>query len=187
MNASRDECSQADANRQQRAQEANDGETEMQIALASVGGDQRALFLEHELGVCGLRTGIFEANERGKRLRGELSDVPGASMRLAQLEGRLADTDLSLRPSEESGPRSAQELQAFEEHRFRQVQDLGMQLSRAAAIASMAPPASELAVQAARSETERYRWQLDAEEAVHLKIRLRPSNWCSSSRTNFGR
>lgn len=131
IEAIQDECSQAEAHRQQLVQEAKNHETEMQIALAAVGGGQRALVSEHELRVCGLQTEIFEANGREKRLRGELSDVSETSMRLAQLEGRLVDTELSLRASEEGRLTSAQELRASEEHRLRQVEDMRRKLPAA--------------------------------------------------------
>lgn len=88
-------------------------------------------------------------------------------MCFVQLEGRLAETELSLRASEEDRARCAQELRASEEQRFRQAQDVGTKLSRAEAGAATAPSTSELAVQAARFEAERFRWQLEAEDAHH--------------------
>lgn len=51
----------------------------MQIALAAADCDQRALISEHELRVCGLRTEIFEANEREKRLKPELGQSASTS------------------------------------------------------------------------------------------------------------
>lgn len=69
MEAIQDECPQAEASKQQLVRAAKARESEMQIALAAVGGDQLALISEHEFRVCGLRTEICEANEREKGLR----------------------------------------------------------------------------------------------------------------------
>lgn len=91
----------------------------MQKALASVGGDDRALISEHEIRVCALRTEIFEAGEHEKLLDGEWCDAPETSLRFAQLEGRLDDTELNLRAWEEGRLGNAQKLRASE-HRLRQ-------------------------------------------------------------------
>lgn len=74
-----DECLQAEAKSQQIVQEAKDRDSEMQIALAAVGGGQRALISEHDLCVCGLRTEMSEANECVKRLRSELNESASTS------------------------------------------------------------------------------------------------------------
>lgn len=164
---------QAEAVRQQVVLEASDRDSEMKAALAAVGGDQRTLISEHELRVCGLRTKIFEAKGARKRMNSELNDSTTNSLRLAQLDGRVAEADRSLRESEEARTHYALELRASEEQKFRQVESLTAKLMKAEAEAAAAPSTSELAVQASRFEAEKLRWQINAEEMHHSEDNYR--------------
>lgn len=56
----------------------------MQTALASVGGESRALTSNHEIKVCALRIEPFEAGERERQLRSELHEIPETIAKLCR-------------------------------------------------------------------------------------------------------